>query len=55
MILSDFLKRVDIEKDKNKPILIDYGDGWSNCYMTNNEDEPIYIKPDCSSPFSDGG
>lgn len=55
MTLGDFLKRVDIEKDKDKMICIDFGDGWSNCSMTNNENEPIYIIPDPSSPFSDGG
>ena len=53
MTLGDFLKRVDIEKDKDKLILIDFGEGWSNCSITNNELEPIYIKPDCSSPFTD--
>ena len=50
MTLGDFLKRVDIEKDKDKMICIDFGDGWSNCSVTNNENEPIYIIPDPSSP-----
>ena len=30
MTLGDFLKRVDVEKDKNKMILLDLGEGWSN-------------------------
>lgn len=53
MTLGDFLKRVDIEKDKDKMILIDFGEGWSNISMSNNELEPIYIRADCSSPFTD--
>ena len=53
MTLGDFLKRVDIEKDKDKMILIDFGEGWSNADMTNNEFEPIYIKPNYTRPFSD--
>lgn len=55
MTLGDFLKRVDIEKDRDKPILIDWGEGWSNTTMSNNEFEPIYIRADNRSPFSDGG
>ena len=55
MTLGDFLKIVDIEKDRDKIIVIDYGEGWGNCYATNKEFEPIYIKPDDKSPFSDGG
>ena len=53
MTLKDFLKRVDIERDGDKMILLDWGEGWSNIDMSNNEFEPIYIKPDCSTPFSD--
>lgn len=55
MTLGDFLKIVDVQKDKDKMIVIDYGEGWGNCYATNNEYEPIYIKPSDKSPFSDGG
>lgn len=55
MTLGDFLKRVDIEKDKDKMILLDCGDGWANVTMTNNEHEPIYIKEDNTIPFTDGG
>ena len=55
MTLGDLLKRVDIEKDRDKIILLDCGDGWANLTMTNNEFEPIYFKEDLSIPFSDGG
>lgn len=53
MTLKDFLKRVDIEKDGDKMILFDFGEGWSNISMSNNEFEPIYIRCDPSSPFRD--
>ena len=53
--LGDLLKRVDIEKDKDKMILLDCGDGWANLTMTNNEFEPIYFREVLSRPFSDGG
>ena len=53
MTLGDFLKRVDIEKDKDKPILLDLGDGWANVTISNNELEPIYIREDKdTSPFT---
>ena len=46
MTLGDLLERVDIEKDRDKMILLDCGDGWANLTMTNNEFEPIYFKED---------
>ena len=55
MTLNDFLKKVDIKKDKEKMIILDLGDGWSNISITNNEYEPIYIHVDSRNPFSDGG
>lgn len=55
MTLGDFLKRVDVEKDKDKMIILDLGEGWSNIDMTNKEYEPIYIRPNCKNSFSDGG
>jgi hypothetical protein len=54
MTLGDFLEKVDIEKDRDKMILLDCGDGWANLTMTYN-DKSIYLKEDLSSPFSDGG
>ena len=53
MTLKDFLKRVDIEKDGDKMILLDLGEGWSNISMSNNKFEPIYIRLDLSNPFED--
>lgn len=54
MTLNDFLKRIDIEKDKDK-MLIHYnadGIGWSNLEIKVCETEIKLLPDKCNSPFS---
>lgn len=52
MTLNDFLKRVDIERDKDKMIIYKEGEGWTNIDLQVNELE-ITITGSTNSPFSD--
>ena len=54
MTVGDFLKRIDPEKDKDKMLILDDGEGWSNIEISKGESK-IVIRADCSSPFSDEG
>ena len=54
MTVEDFLKRIDPEKDKDKMLIFDDGEGWSNINVSKGESQ-IVIRADCSSPFSDEG
>lgn len=57
MTLHDFLKRVDVENEENQNkmlILMDACGGWANVDIEVVDDE-IIVRPDYSSPFSDGG
>ena len=54
MTLNDFLKRIDIEKDKDK-MLIHYnadGIGWSNLEIEVCENEIRLLSDKIGSPFS---
>lgn len=52
MTLNDLLKRVDIEKDRDKMfILRDKNGGWDNVNFAIQDNE-IIITPDCTRPFS---
>lgn len=52
MTLNDFLKRIDIEKDKDKMIIFSDGVGWTNVWFEKNENNIIII-PDKNEIFSD--
>ena len=52
MTLNDFMKRIDLEKDKDKMMIFSDGKGWANINIEVNENN-IVISPDkIDSPFS---
>ena len=52
MTLNDFLKRVDIEKDKHKMLIHSDGIGWSNLEIEIGENEIRLLPNKENSPFS---
>ena len=52
MTLNDFMKRINLEKDKDKMMIFSDGKGWANINIEVNENN-IVISPDkIDSPFS---
>lgn len=51
MTLNDFLKRIDIEKDKNKMLIHSDGIGWTNLEIEVNETEIRLLPCKNNSPF----
>lgn len=52
MTLNDFLKRIDIEKDKDKMLLHSDGIGWSNLEIEIKDNEIVLLPSKRNSPFS---
>lgn len=52
MTLNDFLKRIDIEKDKDKMLLWCDGVGWSNLEVKIGEGDIKLLPCKDNSPFS---
>lgn len=51
MTLNDLLKRIDVEKDKNKMFIFREGIGWDNVNFEIKENE-ITVTIDKTRPFS---
>lgn len=53
MTVNDFLKRIDIEKDKDKMIIISDGVGWTNLDHLSIKENSIELYPQTDNgPFS---